>query len=271
MWPQFQPITNPFDILLKLRSIANSRQFNEYAQAAATHMVGEVRKENDQHWRTASAEIHFKKAQQIHEALKKELSTTPRGAVVQEIIEKNATLIKKDIPADTAKRISETARDMTFQGKRSDEIAEEIKKDLPKITEGRIKLIARTETSKASTALSEARARALNLNWYIWRTSEDGAVRASHKLMDDVLISWDDPPDPESLALAAGIMEKRGNKSYPPVSVGKYHAGNVFNCRCYPENVVSIDIIDFPHKVYTNGVIQRMTKAQFEEIAGRSA
>lgn len=70
--------------------------------------------------------------------------------------------------------------------------------------------------------------------------------------MEGVLVNWNEPPSPEALA---------GEKS-----VGNYHAGNIWNCRCYPEPLIEIDDISWPHKVYTNGKIQTMGKMQFEQM-----
>jgi hypothetical protein len=70
--------------------------------------------------------------------------------------------------------------------------------------------------------------------------------------MQGVIVNWRDPPSPEKL-----VNEK---------SVGHYHAGCVFNCRCYAAPVISINDITFPAKVYLGGVIKRMTRKQFEQI-----
>ena len=67
--------------------------------------------------------------------------------------------------------------------------------------------------------------------------------------MNDVLVSWNNPPSPELL-----VKEK---------DVGRYHAGNIWNCRCYSEPLIDIDDVKWPHKVYINGSIQKMSKARF--------
>jgi SPP1 gp7 family putative phage head morphogenesis protein len=139
---------------------------------------------------------------------------------------------------------------------RASELAEYIKSVFPEKSKANAALIARTEVSKSQTALTQARAEALGLNWYIWRTSEDSRVRSSHDFMEGVLVRWSDPPNPELLD-----PDFKGKKTY-----GKYHAGNIFNCRCYPEPVVDIDDIEFPCRVYFNGKIQNMTRNRFLEI-----
>ena len=44
------------------------------------------------------------------------------------------------------------------------------------------------------------------------------------------------------------------------------NAGDIFNCRCYPEPLTDINDIKFPHKVYYGGTIRHMTKNQFLKI-----
>jgi uncharacterized protein with gpF-like domain len=70
--------------------------------------------------------------------------------------------------------------------------------------------------------------------------------------MDGVLVHWDDPPSPELL-----IGEK---------SVGKYNAGDIWNCRCFAQPVIFLDYITFPAKVYCGGRIVTMTRSQFEAV-----
>ena len=118
-----------------------------------------------------------------------------------------------------------------------------------------IQLIARTETSKTSTALTRARSEELHLPAYVWRTSKDGRVRPSHRLMDGVICFWNDPPAPEALL---------GIKS----TLGHYCCGDAPNDRCYPEPLLRLDAVSWPHKVFAGGSIQSMTRAAFAGVAG---
>ena len=117
----------------------------------------------------------------------------------------------------------------------------------------RARLIARTETSKATTALTQARAEELDLQWYLWRTSEDQRVRVSHRRMNNVIFNWKSPPAPEKLV---------GEKS----TAGRYHAGNIWNCRCYPEPLLRFDQVPWPHKVFVGGAIRPMTLVAFRNL-----
>ncbi len=112
-------------------------------------------------------------------------------------------------------------------------------------------------TAAASTrSHSEmARATAIGADWYIWRTSDDERVRPSHKNMDGVLVSRKEPPSPEEL-----IGEK---------NAGKYHAGELDGCRCYPEPIVELSYVKFPARVYHKGKIRTMTREEFKKMTGK--
>lgn len=199
-------------------------------------------------WREAAKENG--KGNEIHQALKKEMQG-PLGGAVNYQVQRNAEIIKS-LPLDISREVTNHIAEESLKGKRASEIADEIKVLFPGVTNAKAGLIARTETSKTSTALTKARSEKLDINWYVWRTSEDARVRSSHFHMEDVLVNWDNPPSPEKLI---------GGKF-----VGYYHAGNIYNCRCYPEPLVTLDFIKWPHKVYYGGKIQTMTRKQFESI-----
>lgn len=229
----------------------DSKEFQEHAEAAARKMVTSLFSDAGKTWREAARENS--KGKPIYEALKHEIDTTQIGISIKEQTERNAKLIKS-MPKSIRKDITDHVAEETFKGRRSEYIAEDLLNEFVHMTEAKSKLIARTEVSKTSTALTRARCENLGINWYVWRTSEDKRVRKSHDHMDDVLICWDNPPSPEKL---------KGIKS----TLGYYHAGDCPNCRCYPEPVVSLDFIKFPHKVYYKGEIVAMTRKQFEAIA----
>ena len=125
----------------------------------------------------------------------------------------------------------------------------------PKLAENRIRLIARTEISRAETDLTRARAERIGADWYQWATSEDQRVRKSHKNMDKVLVAWNDPPNPEVL-----VNEKS--------NAGHYNGGSTYNCRCLCLPIISLDEISWPARVYSAGSITRMTRAKFSKLSG---
>lgn len=241
-------MTDLRDIQRELKLIANSEEFKKYAERSAMKMVTGLFSDAGKTWREA-AKINSK-GRVIYEALKKELDT-PIGWIVNEQIQRNASLIKS-LPLDVSRDITEHVAKETFKGRRAVNIAHDLQKEFVFMSERKATLIARTEVSKTSTALTKARCESVGIKWYIWRTSKDQRVRNSHEHMDGVLIHWDNPPSPEKLS----------NQKF----VGYYHAGNIYNCRCYPEPVVRLEFIKWPCKVYYQGKIQSMSRKQFEEI-----
>lgn len=232
-----------------MRNFQNSEPFNSFVYSAVRRMVTPIAVQNMRTWRMAA-----KKATRnsyLYRLLMREINQGLKSDIEIQI-EENASLIKT-LPTDVAKKVTKDISDMALKGMRASEIAKVIREQTDKHSRASAKLIARTEVSKTTTALTKARCDNLDLHWYVWRTAEDGdRVRKSHRIMEGVLVNWNEPPSPEALA---------GEKS-----VGNYHAGNIWNCRCYPEPLIEIDDISWPHKVYTNGKIQTMGKMQFEQM-----
>lgn len=242
-------MTDLKSILGTIKKFAKSKKFNEYAEREAMKMVTSLFSDAGKTWRQAARANS--KGKGIYEALKNELNG-PIGKSINEQIKRNAKLIKS-MPTSIRPQITNFVAEEASKGRRSENIAEDLLNKFHQMYESKAKVIARTECSKTSTALTKARCDITGINWYEWNTSEDGRVRSSHKHMDTVLINWDNPPSPEKLE---GIKSK----------LGKYHAGCCPNCRCYCAPIVRLDFIKFPHKVYHKGKIVVMTKKEFLEI-----
>jgi len=253
-------IPNPQSAVRALRRYAERAPFRAYCDALARNMVVNINKRVYASWREAARNAGRGKAGIIYAGIMQELETGSYSDAFYNIIAENAHYIKS-LPLDLAQDLTDFIQGKTLEGRRASSLTEELMQKYKELSESRINLIARTEVSKTQTALTRARAENLGLEWYVWRTSEDQRVRSSHEHMSDVLIRWGDPPNPEALAPAAPDNRE---------SHGSYHAGEIFNCRCYPEPVVSADFLSFPMKVYQNGGIRSMTKAQFERVAERS-
>lgn len=233
----------------QMRNFQNSEPFNSFAYSAVRRMVTPIAIQNMKTWRKAAKKST--KNPYLYKLLMREINNGLKNDINIQI-EENANLIKT-LPTDVAKKVTKDIEEMALKGMRASEIAKVIREQTDKHSRASAKLIARTEVSKTTTALTKARCDNLDLHWYVWRTAEDGdRVRKSHRIMEGVLVNWNEPPSPEALA---------GEKS-----VGNYHAGNIWNCRCYPEPLIEIDDISWPHKVYTNGKIQTMGKMQFEQM-----
>lgn len=242
-------LKSPREILREIKKFSNSPEFGRFAEAEAMKMVTHVFTDAGHTWREAAAENG--KGSEIYKALKKELQGNI-GSAVSNQVQQNATLIKT-LPQDVAKEVTQYIAEETFKGRRPEDLTNEIKDLFGHKAQVRANTIARTETSKAVSALNQARSEDLGLDWFIWESSEDARVRPAHQLMDGVLVNWHDLPSPEEL--------NHEKKTY-----GKYAPGCIFNCRCFSSSVVNINFIKFPRRVYYGGKIQVMNKKQFLEI-----
>lgn len=63
------------------------------------------------------------------------------------------------------------------------------------VARSRAMLIARDQMGKLNGEISEQRAKDAGANEYVWSTSGDGRVRDSHRALDGLQFSWDEPPD----------------------------------------------------------------------------
>lgn len=230
----------------KMQIFQNSVPYDNYINDVVKRMVTPLAARNYETWRKAarvSTRSHF-----LYTVLMEELKQGIKKDIDSQVIS-NAALIKT-LPSDTAQKVVRDIEEYALSGLRAEEIEKLIQDKTRQHSRASARLIARTEVSKTTSALTKARSEELGLRWYVWRTMEDGdRVRKSHRFMNDVLVSWNNPPSPELL-----VKEK---------DVGRYHAGNIWNCRCYSEPLIDIDDITWPHKVYINGSIQKMSKARF--------
>lgn len=204
-------------------------------------------------WREAAA--RSSNSAMLHKLLQAEMAGKT-GDAVRALIRENARLISS-LPVTAARTVADNVAKWQQAGARPETIARRLKGRYPHLLSGRVKLIARTETAKASTALTQARCDELSIAWYLWRTSEDSRVRTSHRKMDGVLIPWGHAPSPEALV---------GEKSY-----GNYHAGSTFFCRCTQLPLLAIDDVTWPRRVYWNGSITQMTRDKFLRLQGAPA
>ncbi|WP_105326119.1 phage minor head protein [Acidaminococcus provencensis] len=248
---KLETASTPTQAITMLREMARSPTMDAAARMAAMAMATQVMQNGYRTWREAAAA--GSKGTEIYYALTKELN---KSNAFREIIDRNAELIKS-VPADATQALARAMAEGYEAGVRPEDLKADIMNRFSDLTEAKARLIARTETSKAATALTRVRAQRIGAEWYVWRTSEDARVRSSHAHMDGVLVNWSDPPSPEKLI---------GMKDY-----GSYHAGEFPNCRCYAEPLLDYDDVKWPHKVYRGGRITSMTLAGFKKITGGGA
>jgi SPP1 gp7 family putative phage head morphogenesis protein len=241
---------DPLTVVSRLRNLLSMPAFTRYAEQAARAMVTMLAADNARSWREAARQSG--RGREIYAALRQELQG-PVGAAFHNEIARNAELIRS-LPIDIANRVTDYIGQETLKGRRAASLEDDIRSMFPQATRARVQLIARTETSKTSTALTRARAEDIGLDWYRWETSRDSRVRSSHEHMQGVLVSWNDPPSPEALV---GIRS----------TLGHYHSGSCPNCRCFAAPLTSLDRVDWPHKCYVNNNIKALTRAAFEKLA----
>jgi hypothetical protein len=223
----------------------------DFAYRIASRMVTGVSVANAKSWREAAS--ISSRGRLIYSGLKTEMNG-PVGIAARQMVRENARLIQS-LPNDLATSVSRFIASQQLKGVRSETLQAELKTRIPQLAESRVRLIARTETAKAETAFTQARAENLGLRYFQWATSEDQRVRRSHRLMDKVLVAWNDLPAPEQLA---------GEKS----TLGHYPAGGAQNCRCVSLPLVRLDEVAWPAKVYHSGQITRMRMADFKHLSG---
>ncbi|CAI9119560.1 minor capsid protein [Brytella acorum] len=147
--------------------------------------------------------------------LRRELDGADTGRVLRELQAGQVDLITS-LPREAADRAQRIARESLITGARFDELRDEILRT-GEVTESRATLIARTETSKASTMLTEARAEAIGSPGYTWRSHRDNRTRPSHREMNGQFVAWGSPPTLDGLT---------------------GHAGCVPNCRCFARPIL---------------------------------
>lgn len=181
---------SPFQMLSVLRGLARSPTFEKACEDAARSMATHAFSDGHRTWREAARA--GSKGRMIYRLLHKELEAND---IYWDIVSRNSRLIQS-MTNEAAERVSNIVAEGQAVGVRSEDMIDDILRQWPTMTRAHAKLIARTESSKAASALTRSRAQSAGLNWYIWETSEDSRVRSSHRHMDGVLVNWNDPPSP---------------------------------------------------------------------------
>lgn len=241
-------------LLQRLAALTANEQFLVAADFISRKMVHSIAKVNANTWKQAAAKSTNGK--RIYEALQQELHS-PVGQAINTMVKENARLIRT-LPRKLSEDVTAFVLDQQSKGTRSEETTKLLQQKYPSYTRSRLHLISVTETHKANTAVTQARADNLGLKFYQWATSEDARVRESHRLMDKTLVPWSSPPSPEALA-------------GEPSRLGKYHAGCCPSCRCLSLPITSLDEITFPAKAYISGSIVTVTRQQFASLSGLQA
>lgn len=188
-----------------------SEQLTPWAQAIVRRMHTQVASRDKQQWR--------KYAAQLGSEYKKEMTETPVGELFDRLMAEQVSLIKS-MPLEAAQRVHDLTKANITEGKRGTTLIEEIMRQ-GDVSRSKAKLIARTETARTASKMTEARARAVGSTEYIWRTSKDANVRHSHRKLEGKTFRWDSPPECDP---------------------GHYaHPGQIWNCRCTAFPIIPLD------------------------------
>jgi SPP1 gp7 family putative phage head morphogenesis protein len=185
-----------------------------WAKSAGRRMIAEVSARSDEQWRKVAKEMG---------ANFKELfgSDDQIGVRYRQLQAEQVELITS-IPRDAALRVHELIRNGVLEGKRFTEIVPAIQRG-GEVSKSKANTIARTETGRVVTNLTQARSESVGSEGYQWATVRDAAVRPSHKALEGAFIRWDSPPTLDGITA---------------------HAGAGINCRCYPIPLIPMVIKD---------------------------
>lgn len=196
-------IKNPTKLMDALTQY--SKLLNPWARSVAKKMIDEVSVRDEKSW--------YDLGNEIGRSLKKEIATTPVGHLLTSRLEEQVELITS-LPLKAAKRVHKLTLEGIVSGTRAVDIAAEIRRT-GEVSESLAMLTARTEVARTASLLTESRAKHVGSDGYFWRTAKDADVRDSHREMEGKFVRWDQPP-----TLSDGTTT---------------HAGQIYNCRCYPE------------------------------------
>jgi SPP1 gp7 family putative phage head morphogenesis protein len=186
-----------------------SRVIRPWARAVSRRMLTDASRRDEREWRKLSDKMGGLIRQETRR-------NNPVGAVLRRLHDEQVALITS-LPLEAAQRVHDLTIRNLSEGGRAKGIMESIMRS-GEVTRARANLIARTEVARSSSLLTQARAEQIGSDGYVWRTSLDQDVRKSHKRMEGKFVRWDSPP-----TLSDGTVT---------------HAGQIYNCRCYPEPVI---------------------------------
>lgn len=189
---------------------AYSDMLKGWATQTASNMLMDVALRDEQAWQVL--------AKDLSRGLREEIRNAPTGRVMRQLLADQVDLIQS-IPIEAAQRVHRLTLAGLEDSTRFQEIAAEIRRS-GEVAQSRSILIARTETARTATTLTQARAESIGADSYIWRTSGDGAVRSDHKKLDGKIFQWNNPPVAD---------EHSGTRANP---------GCIWNCRCFAEPII---------------------------------
>lgn len=144
--------------------------------------------------------------------------------LIEQWISANVELIST-IPKDSLGKIKEQVYQNYMAGKPSTNIVKDLQEQYG-IDKRHAKLIARDQTAKLNSEITQHQQKDAGVSRYKWSTSLDERVRDSHADLEGKIFSWDDPPETDG-----------GRRCNP---------GEDYQCRCCAIPVFDIDDLDLP-------------------------
>ena len=195
---------------------SQSLRIEPWARRTAADMLHGAAMADKRRWQAMSESM----SGSMRAMLKKVGNASPTGAAYNRLLDDQVHLIKS-MHTDQAERVHEIVREAHLTSIRANDTARIVRelwlKTGKQAGKAKAQLIARTESSRTASSLTQVRAESIGSKGYIWRTIKDTDVRKSHRDLDGEYIPWDSPPTTDNLT---------------------GHAGCVPNCRCYPEPVL---------------------------------
>ena len=206
---RYEPIVEAGMISARLNEYAGT--LHDWAQQTAGRMIDKAS--------AADYAVWLKVANRLSRETRKILKTAGVGSVYQSLQSQEVDLITS-IPLEAAQKVHEWTKEGLSRNDRPEQIAQRIQDELAPITRNRAVLIARTETARARSNFTQARAKAVGSTHYKWHTVGDSRVRPTHAELDGKIFSWNNPP-----------VCDVGRGGQPLHS----HPGCIFSCRCWAE------------------------------------
>lgn len=213
------PTEDPLDISRKLsRAIQRLSQItiDSFANRLA---AGMIQRGNAQNKRQVQAAYNAAFGIDLTGLLSNEVVSEQLNKALQD----NIDLIKS-IQTDFINDIGSKVFTELFEGGRHENFVQLIR-ERGQVTESRAKFIARDQTSKLNSSLTEIRSKELGLDLYIWGGAGDERERDSHFVLNNMLCKYSDPT----------VYSDDNGKTWKKRStIGAYigNPGEDYQCRC---------------------------------------
>ena len=214
--PKTDSYADNLDQMMQALSLGIDRRITKNWQTVTLDIGQKTSKWNSGQWQKSIKSVMGVNAAQYEPWLQDQLISFGKEnvALISSIKDKSLSTIE-----------SNTQRAIR-SGLRHEAIAQQIEDEFG-TTKSRAKLIARDQVSKLNGQLTQLRQNDIGIKEYIWHTSGDERVRASHAIMDGKRCRWDDP-----------TVYFDGKAWVPrPSSAVQEHPGGDFQCRCWAEPV----------------------------------